>query len=43
MLEGKEGWRWEAGGGITSLYFTYLLSFRKPFCFYISFSTGLGL
>lgn len=31
------GWRWDAGGGITFLYFTYFLSFRKPLQFYFTF------
>lgn len=37
VLDGKVGWRWGAGGGLTSLYLTYFLSFRKPFRFYFSF------
>lgn len=37
VLDGKVGWRWEVGGGISSLSFMYFLSFTKPFRFYVSF------
>lgn len=42
VLDGKVGWRWEVGGGITSLCFTYFLSFKKTIQFLFQLSTGLG-
>lgn len=35
VLDGKVGWRWEVGRGISFL--TYFLSFTKPFRFYVNF------